>query len=136
MMKTFLMVEFYKLRRTRIWLITTALTLFVLLQGWQFAKLDRAREAEEIFRAFLYQGSMAVYSWLIFPLLITIVLSMMAKMEHSQNGWKQLLALPVERGKVYAAKLIVGVALIVYSLILLYAGLVSAGHFLGIENIP
>ncbi len=135
-MKTLIMTEFYKLRRTRIGLITTALTLFALLQGWQFAKLDRAREAEDLFRAFLYQGSMAVYSWLIFPLIITIVLAMMARMEHSQNGWKQLFALPVERVVVYSAKLIVGMTVITFSLILLYAGLIAAGHLLAIENIP
>jgi lantibiotic transport system permease protein len=134
--RTILLVEFYKLKRTRILLITTALTLFALLQGWQFAKVDWAGGAEDIFRTFLYQGSMAVYSWLIFPLIITIVLAMMARMEHSQNGWKQLLALPVERGMVYAAKLIVGMTIIAYSLILLYAGLALAGLFLGVESVP
>ncbi|WP_052948638.1 ABC transporter permease [Mesobacillus campisalis] len=135
-MKTMIFLEFYKLRCTRIVLTTTVLTLFALLQGWQFAKLDRAREAEDIFRAFLYQGSMSVYSWLIFPLIITVVLAMMARLEHSQNGWKQLLALPVSRGVVYGAKLLVGMTVISYSLILLYAGLIVAAHFLGVDNIP
>src|SRR5690606_16712458 len=64
------------------------------------------------------------------------VLALMARMEHSNNSWKLYLAMPVEKGKVYVAKLFVGVGIILYSLILLYLGLIFASYFLGLESIP
>lgn len=135
-MKKLLLAEFYKLRRSKMILITTILTLFALFQGWTFAKMDRTAEVEDVFRAFLYQGSIAVYSWLILPLIITIVLAMMARMEHSNNSWKQLLALPVEKEKVYLSKLLIGMGIILYSLVLLYVGMVLAAYLLGLNEIP
>src|SRR5690606_15748291 len=111
-MKTLIQVEVYKLKRSKVVLITTVLTILALFQGWDFAKLGLEEQAEDVFRAFLYQGSMSVYSWLILPLIITFVLALMARMEHSNNSWKLYLAMPVEKGKVYVAKLFVGVGII------------------------
>lgn len=135
-MKILLQVEFYKLKRTKIILITTILTLLALYQGYDFAKMGIEEKADEVFRGFLYQGSMAVYGWLVLPLIITVVLAMMARMEHSQNSWKQFLSMPVERGKVYLAKLLVGMEIILYSHVLLYLGMIMAAYSLGIEQIP
>ena len=67
-MKILLQVEVYKLKRTKIILITTILTLLALYQGYDFAKMGIEEKADEVFRGFLYQGSMAVYSWLVLPL--------------------------------------------------------------------
>jgi hypothetical protein len=135
-MNKLLQVELYKLRRTKVILTTTILTLLALYQGYDFAKMGIEEKADEVFRGFLYQGSMAVYSWLVLPLVITVVLAMMARMEHHNNSWKQLLALPVERGKVYLSKLLVGIGIIVYSHFLLYVGMMLAAFLLGIEHIP
>ncbi|WP_428911616.1 ABC transporter permease [Niallia sp. Krafla_26] len=135
-MNVLLQVELYKLKRTKIILTTTILTLLALYQGYDFAKMGIEENADEVFRGFLYQGTMAVYSWLVLPLIITVVLAMMARMEHSNNSWKQLLALPVERGKVYLSKLVVGMGIMLYSHVLLYVGMLSAAFLLGIEKIP
>jgi lantibiotic transport system permease protein len=135
-MKTLIHAEIYKLKRSSILLTTTILTLLALYQGWDFAKMGLSENEEEIFRGFLYQGSMAVYSWLVLPLICTIVLVMMARMEHSTNSWKQLLAMPVRRGNVYLTKLSVGMGIILYSLILLFLGMVVAAYSLGLESIP
>ncbi|MFD2043814.1 ABC transporter permease [Ornithinibacillus salinisoli] len=135
-MKTLLNVELYKLKRSKIILTTTILTMFAIFQGLDFATMDGAEEMENRFLTLLYQGSMSVYSWLILPLIITVVLAMMARMEHSNNNWKQLLALPVARGKVYASKLLVGMGVIVYSLVLLYVGIILAAMVLGMDSIP
>ena len=135
-MKKLLQVEVYKLKRTKMILITTILTLLALYQGYDFAKMGIEEKADEVFRGFLYQGSMAVYSWLVLPIVITVVLVMMARMEHHNNSWKQILAMPVERGKVYLSKLLVGIGIILYSHILLYIGMILAALLLGIEQIP
>jgi hypothetical protein len=135
-MKILLQVELYKLKRTKIILITTILTLLALYQGYDFAKMGIEEKADEVFRGFLYQGSMAVYSWLVLPLIITVVLAMMARMEHSNNSWKQFLSMPVERGKVYLAKLLVGMGIILYSHVLLYFVMMIAAYSLGLDPIP
>ena len=46
------------------------------------------------------------------PLLITLLMAMLAGMEHSQNQWKHLYALPIPRGAIIAAKWSLGAALI------------------------
>ncbi|KKI91553.1 hypothetical protein WQ54_14265 [Bacillus sp. SA1-12] len=135
-MMTLLKVEWFKLKRSKIVYMTTVLTLFALIQGYQFARTDNSENAEEVFKGFLYQGSMAAYGWLILPLIITVIIAMIARIEHSSNGWKQLFALPVKRGQVYVAKLLISFVLIVYSLVLLYLGLAVAGHMLEIGPIP
>jgi hypothetical protein len=135
-MKKLIQVEVYKLKRTKIILITSVLTVLALYQGYGFAKMGKEENANEVFRGFLYMGSMSVYSWLVLPLVITVVLAMMARMEHHNNSWKQLLALPVKRAKVYFAKLLVGIGIIIYSHILLYVGMMLAAFLLGIEQVP
>ena len=133
MMKVF-KAELLKLKRSKIILITTMLTLLAIYQGWDFARV--AKEEMEVFKSFLYQGTMTVYSWLIFPLIITIVIAMMARIEHSNNSWKHLLALPVKRGAVYVSKLIISIGIILYSLLLLYVGMVLSALTLPIDSIP
>lgn len=131
-----LKVELFKLKRSKIIGMTTIFTLLAIYQGWDFAKSAKTDEAPEVFKAFLYQGTMTVYSWLIFPLIITIVIAMMARMEHNNNSWKQLLALPIKRGQLYVSKLIISIGIILYSLLLLYGGVVLAAYMLRIESIP
>ena len=79
---------------------------------------------------------MAVYSWLVLPLIITVVLAMLARMEHSNNSWNKCRFTLVEKGKVYLSKLFVGMVIILYSIVLLYVGMLLAAFLLGIEPIP
>ena len=127
--------ELLKLKRSKMILITTMLTLLAIYQGWDFARAVKDEESE-VFKSFLYQGTMSVYSWLIFPLIITIVITMMARIEHSNNSWKHLLALPVKREAVYVSKLIISIGIILYSLLLLYVGMVLSALTLPIDSIP
>ena len=134
-MLTLLKVELYKLKRSKILLATTIFTFLALYQGWDFAKFGHAEGEGNIFKAFLYQGTVSVYSWIIFPLIITLVLVMMSRMEHSNNSWKYYLTLPVARVQVYLAKLVIGGGIILYSLVLLFVGIILAANFLGLEAV-
>ena len=135
-MLTLLKVELYKLKRSKILLATTIFTFLALYQGWDFAKFGQAEGEKDIYRAFLYQGTITVYSWIIFPLIITLVLVMMSRMEHSNNSRKYYLTLPVAREKVYLTKLVTGGGIILYSLVLLFAGIILAANLLGLEAVP
>ena len=61
---------------------------------------------------------------------------MMSRMEHSNNSWKYYLTLPVAREKVYLTKLVTGGGIILYSLVLLFAGIILAANLLGLEAVP
>ncbi|MED5098746.1 ABC transporter permease [Niallia circulans] len=135
-MFTLLKVELYKLKRSKILLTTTIFTFLALYQGWDSAKSGHAEGEGNVFKDFLFQGTATVYSWIIFPLIITLVLVMMSRMEHSNNSWKYYLTLPVDRVKVYLAKLVIGGGIIFYSLVLLFVGIILAANFLGLEAVP
>ena len=131
-----LKAELYKLKRSKILWITTLFTLFAIFQGWAFARGVNVGVNQEVFKDYLYQGSMVFYSWLILPLIITFVIAMMARIENSSNSWKQLLALPVKRGLLYVSKLIISIGIILYSLLLLYGGIILSASMLHIDHIP
>ncbi|WP_085524223.1 ABC transporter permease [Tuberibacillus sp. Marseille-P3662] len=61
---------------------------------------------------------------------IAIVTSMIANIEHHQNSWKQLLALPVQRSVIYGAKFFVTVLMLLVSCLLLFLGSIILGIIL------
>lgn len=120
-----LKIEWYKLRRTKLILTATLLPLLAVFQGRLFALSKE--ETEPNLWGMMFIGTMSQYTWLLFPILITVVIAIMARMEHSNNSWKQLLSLPVKRESVYFSKLIISLFIIFYSIFVLIAGMVLAG---------
>lgn len=62
---------------------------------------------------------------------ITILCSLLANIEHHTSSWKQLLALPISRTAVFFAKFAVAAIMLGVSCILLAAGAIVLGFFLG-----
>ena len=122
-----LQMEWDKLKGTRIWVIATLLPLLAVLQGQLFVQLLRARAVEIDPWLLLYTGSLSLFAPLILPVLIALLTALVARVEHQQDTWKQLFALPVRRAQIYAAKLILSAALFAYSLLILSLGLLLAG---------
>ncbi|WP_257349895.1 ABC transporter permease [Pseudalkalibacillus decolorationis] len=125
-------IEFLKIKRSKLLILATFLPLFAALQGGLFA-VDMKGKEEDLWH-FVYLGAMTQFSWFIFPLLITIILSIIARIEHHHDGWKQLFSLPVERENVYFSKLLIGFALIIYSVIVYTVGLIIAGISVGADS--
>lgn len=78
-------------------------------------------------------------NFLLIPALIlglTLLASLMTGMEHQGNTWKQLLALPVSRFKIYASKFIWLVLYLVLSSVLALIGTVILGYLLGFSHQP
>ncbi|MFX3636147.1 MAG: ABC transporter permease [Candidatus Pristimantibacillus sp.] len=69
---------------------------------------------------------------------ITLVCSLLANVEHGTSSWKQLLALPISRTTVFAAKFALSAILIAFSCLLLAIGTVVLGLLLkfGWDDIP
>jgi hypothetical protein len=67
---------------------------------------------------------------------MTLVCSLIAGVEHQTCAWKQLLALPVSRSVVFAAKLTISIVLLAVSCLLLSIGTVFLGFILGFGAAP
>lgn len=83
-------------------------------------------EGETVWHTFIRQN-MNWWSLLMLPLFATLETALVAGLEHSGDHWKQLFALPIPRGAVYAAKQVAGLGLMALSLLALLAFSVVVG---------
>jgi lantibiotic transport system permease protein len=122
--------EWIKLKRTlALWLTLIAPLVIVALQ------LAMVIEREEYYRqrgvqdAWGEYGQQTVFLWalLMLPLFITLETALTSHLEHGNQGWKHLFALPIPRGAIYAAKQVSGMALIGLSMAALFLYLVLSG---------
>jgi hypothetical protein len=125
-------VELLKLRRTlalwAAWLIplavlamTTAINLsrahgtkFVLDEpnGWDSLMLDL---------------TLVLWCFVVLPLFVALEAALLAGIEHRENTWKHLFALPIPRWTIYVAKLLVGFGLLCITSVVLAAGTALQG---------
>jgi ABC-2 type transport system permease protein len=128
-------VELLKLRRTlALWAslliplaviaMTTAINLsrergtrFVLDEpnGWDSLMLDL---------------TLILWCFVVLPLFVTLETALLAGIEHRENTWKHLFALPIPRWTIYIAKLLVGFSLVCVTSIVLAAGTGMQGWIL------
>lgn len=135
MIKT-LQMEILKLKRTNIALMATIIPLFAVFQGAMFVSSNNGQLDFDLWNT-LFIGSMSQFSSLIFPITITVIIAMITRVEHSGNGWKQLLTMPVKREDVYFLKLIIGIFTIIYSVFIFCIGMITIGiWFGGNDSIP
>ena len=116
-----LRAERLKLRRSLALALTLLIPLAIVIL--QFCEiLDQGPQAglfagddEPLWQAHL---NMVLNWWslLILPLFATLATALIAAVDHSNNQWKQLYALPVPRGAIYAAKMAVGLGLVLLSI--------------------
>lgn len=79
-----------------------------------------------------WYGQMVMVFWglLMLPLFVTLETALAGGLEHSDDHWKHLYALPVPRGAIYAAKQFSGMALIGVSTVALPIFLILGGLLL------
>ncbi|WP_047154759.1 ABC transporter permease [Aneurinibacillus tyrosinisolvens] len=137
-MKNMLAVEFLKLRRSKIVWIAVLAPLFLVSQGVaNFVRYSGFWKAERVKWEIIYEQCVSFYGILLMPLLVTVLMALLARIEYGQNGWKQLLSLPVRRGQVYWTKFIVGLSLIILSTLILIAVMAIGGVlFIPGESMP
>ncbi|WP_028559165.1 ABC transporter permease [Paenibacillus pinihumi] len=134
-MRRLLASEFLKLRRKMIWFLIVlgpagVIALQAVNYGLRFDYLMKN-----------YAGDPWGYliknvSMLLIPALLmgmTIISSMIATLEHHTNAWKQTIALPVSRTKLYLGKFAVTTMLLLVSTVLVLAGTVALGLIFGFE---
>lgn len=84
--------------------------------------------------AWEYHGGQVInfFALLMLPLFVTLETALASNMEHNNKQWKQLFALPLPRGAIYAAKLFAGLVLIGISLVALLAVIALSGWLLDV----
>lgn len=75
----------------------------------------------------LARNSVQLWSILMLPLFITLETTLLAGLEHTERNWKFLLALPIPKWTVYAAKLIITIALVWFAHAVLIGGTMLSG---------
>ena len=124
-------VECLKLKRTpALWMVAVAPVVMIVLSTLMFWQ----RPSTILFHSPLWtpltKSVLGLWALLMMPLFVTLETALMAGFEHSENQWKSLLALPVERWTVYIAKLLVVIAMLMTSATLLALGIGAAGTVL------
>lgn len=125
-----LKAERLKLKRTlALWLAPLAPLVII---GLQFAIVLERQEyfrGQDTLTAWIQYGGQTVFLWtmLMLPLFVTLETALLGNLEHGNQQWKHLFALPIPRGAIYAAKQISGMAIIGLSMAALYVYLVLSG---------
>jgi hypothetical protein len=71
--------------------------------------------------------TLILWLFVLFPLFVTLEAALLAGVEHRENNWKHIFALPIPRWTIYMAKLMVGFGLVVVSSVVLAVGTVVQG---------
>jgi hypothetical protein len=128
-----LQAETLKIKRTlALWLVPVAPLVIVGLQTALVVERPNSYLGQGPGDTWLGYGAQVVLLWclLMLPLFVTLETALLANLEHGNQQWKHLFALPVPRGAIYAAKQVSGMALIALSMVILYLYIVLSGLLL------
>lgn len=123
--------ELLKLRKSSIWLLVFVSPALAAMIGFG----ESTEAPHEWLLTLSYM--VFVHGLLFLPLLTGVFSAFVCRYEHTGGGWKQLLAMPVSRGKVYLAKFLIVAGLLLTTQLLFAAGFIFAGIAKGYEpSIP
>ncbi|MFD1388792.1 ABC transporter permease [Oceanobacillus oncorhynchi subsp. oncorhynchi] len=108
--------EWYKLRKSKVLLLLLVAPLIGLFIGLSSPLGDIGAPNPWYEKLIMMNFTYAV---LFLPLISGVLASVICRYEHQEGGWKQLLALPVTRGKVFLSKYLL-LLLLVFAMQLLY----------------
>lgn len=123
--------EWIKVRKSSMWLLVFVSPLFASIVGFFSMRFD---DTERQFWEFLLSDMGFAHGLLFMPLLAGLFAAFVCRYEHDSGGWKQLLALPVHRSKVYLAKFTLVAMLLAATQLLYLAGMLAAGIGAGLEG--
>lgn len=120
----FLKCEFMKIRRCYIFL--TALAMLVIATAWALYGKYGPDQIRLGWRMFLYQ--LPLVNTIFLPFMATITASRLCSIEHKGNMLKQLCSIE-KRGRLYDAKLILGLAIMIVSVLIMWCATVVFGMY-------
>lgn len=124
-----LSADFLKMRRKGIWFLVILGSVGLLaMQALNFGL--RYDYMIEQYKDDLWKGLIGeIFTFVPIALFLgtTLIASQIANVEHLNNSWKQLLALPVSRIAVFTAKYLLGVIALIVSCLILSGGTIALG---------
>ena len=125
-----LAAERLKLKRTlalrlAIWCPTVIVLLVFGIYAGRSEKLGDA----DLLTGFA-QLILTIWTIILFPLYAALVAALVAAVEHQNESWKHILALPVDRSTIFVAKWIAGIGLLWLSSLVLATGVVATAEAL------
>ena len=130
------MRDFLRVMRAELMKMRWPLTLLIVSVAPVLALIMRGKPVgAEGFKVY-YMGVVLVYGWVFYPIVSGVLAALVCRTEHLNGGWKQLLALPVRRGHVYMAKLLIVAALLLLSQALVLTGMWAMSVWGGVGVIP
>ena len=127
-----LSAELLKLRRTlAFWMVLIAPLVVLLLTFLMFHQRSAyfAKQGKPLWDS-LQRNAFTVWAILMLPMYIALQSSLLAAIEHGEDRWRNLLALPVPRWALYAVKLAIPCAMVFVSSAALNLGALGAGSLL------
>ncbi len=130
-MWSILSAEWFKLRKSKMVPIILAGPIIGLFIGLT-SNLESNTQGLDVNHWYISLLSMNLtYALLFLPLIAGVFASLICRYEHQSGGWKQLLALPVTRGRVFAAKYILIVILVMAMQLLYLCSIFAVGMMKG-----
>lgn len=121
-----LQCEWKKTRRR--WICVTALILVIVQLIWALYGKYEGFSLENGWMMFLYQ--LPLVSTIFLPLLSVIISSRLCDTEHKGVMFKQLCVI-CDKGKIYDAKLLYGLVIVLVSTVLTWLGAIVFGRYIG-----
>jgi hypothetical protein len=120
-------MEVFKLRRTlALW--ASILVPLAVVAMTTAMNLSRTKGTEFVpdkpngWDSLMLDQTLVLWCFVLLPLFVTLETALLAGLEHRENSWKHLFALPVQRWAIYVAKLLVSLALVCVSSLVLAVG--------------
>lgn len=133
MYKRLFQAEFLKIKRKWVWFLIALGPIGVVgLQALNFTlRYDwlTKQYADDLWGGLL--GSVGALAFSAIVLGMAIITSILANIEHAQGSWKQLLATPIRKSRLFLTKFTVGWLLLLISCVLLMIGTIILGLALG-----
>lgn len=131
-MKT-LQLEFYKIKRRKVWFSMFAMLAVQLLWGMWSMRNPKDWELANGWMSLLY--FLTILDGLMMPTILSVLASRLADIEHKGNTYKQLRTLR-PAGSLYHAKALCGLVIITVLLASQAAFFILLGYYLGYEGSP
>jgi len=125
-----LSAETLKLHRTLALAMVFIAPLFVVVIYALLLQQTAASRSLGVPWSDLLFGTLELWFLLMLPLYVALQTELLAHIEHTQQTWKHMFALPIPRWAVYWAKFLIALALLAVSSVVLGVGVIPAGAML------
>ncbi|MPQ42948.1 ABC transporter permease [Clostridium tarantellae] len=126
-------IEFMKVKKFSLVLLSILAPIPAILFSVKLYS-NLSRNSQELNGTEIFMNlSWAMYVGMFLPMLIMYVVCSISKIENANNGWRQLMMLPMKKWKIYFSKSIINILIIGISLISFFIMCIIASYILSGE---